>query len=362
MPRKGKRITISKGIYRDTHSGIYEVRIVVGATMYTASMPKDSTSAELKAKRAHLEAQGRTATPRAERGTLNADIPKYLNLIKHLESWKDREAHLTAWRNRVGTVYRHRISVQDVLKARVAWLADGLKPKTINHRCDTLRHLYHLLDGKKAPTPCDDVPHLPVPKTPIERISEATMLAIDAELQRREQSGVLPDAKTRARFRVLISTGRRPIEVMRATPGDVSLERRVWVVRDAKGGFSPGAYLNDDQLAAWKLFIEADAWGHFNQGLFVRRLRKAGWPEGVRLYQARHNTWIAASERGIDLHDIAIGAGHKDARLTRSTYVPVLNSRLQRLGEALEGRFGGFPVVAKSGSSRKRQSLKQKGA
>jgi len=39
----------------------------------------------------------------------------------------------------------------------------------------------------------------------------------------------------------------------------VNLEARVWVPRDAKGGYSPGVYLNDDMLAAWTLFIEARA-------------------------------------------------------------------------------------------------------
>ncbi len=44
-----------------------------------------------------------------------------------------------------------------------------------------------------------------------------------------------------------------------ARPEDVNLEARVWVPRDAKGGYSPGVYLNDDMLAAWTLFIEARA-------------------------------------------------------------------------------------------------------
>lgn len=350
MPRKGKRRTITTGIYQD--SGGYEVRVVVGGVPYGARMPKDSTLEELKRKRAQLEAQGRTETPRGERGSLTADIPRYLKLIKHLESWKDREAHLTAWRVRVGAVLRHRITKADVLTARVAWLAlkKPLAPKTINHRVDTLRNLYRTLDGKKAWTPCDDVEPLHVPKTPIERISNALLLTVDQNLQAMEAKRTGPpwDAKTRARFRVFVSTGKRPCEIMRAKPGDVNLEARVWVPRDAKGGFCPGVYLNDDQLAAWTLFIAAKAWGKYSTGAFARTLRSAGWPEGVRPYQARHTTWITASELGIDLEDIAIGAGHTDPRMTRRVYVPVLNSRLQRLGEALEGRFQGWPMVPTS--------------
>lgn len=355
MPRKGNRRTITRGVYLD--SGGYEVRVVIGGTPYGARMPKDSTLDELKKKRAQLEAQGRTETPRAERGTLAADSPRYIKLIKHLESWKDREAHLTAWIARLGPVARHRITSSDVLAARVAWLAlkKPMAPKTINHRVDTLRNLYRTLDGRRAWTPCDDIEPLHVPKTPIQRITNELLLTVDQNLQAMEakRSGPPWSAKTRARFRVFVSTGKRPCEIMRAKPADVDIKARVWVPRDAKGGFCPGVYLNDDQRAAWQLFIEADAWGRYSTGAFARTIRSAGWPEGVRPYQARHTTWITASERGIDLEDISVGAGHTDPRMTRRVYVPVLNSRLQRLGEALDGRFQGWPVVPDSAPERK---------
>jgi integrase len=366
MPRKGKRITIARGIYRDGTEGPYEVRVTVGGQPYLDRMPPDSTDEELKQTRARLELEGRTETPRATRGSLAADAPRYLRLIKHLESWKDREAHLTAWIARYGSTPRHRLTAADVLAARVGWLTQKkpMAPKTINHRVDTLRHLYRTLDGKRKPTPCDDVTPLHVPKTPIRRISNELLLRVDQNLQRMEvkRIGRPMSAKTRARFRVFVSTGKRPCEIMRARPGDVDLEARVWVPRDAKGGFCPGVYLNADQRAAWQLFVAADAWGPYSTGAFARTLRSAGWPAGVRPYQARHTTWITASERGIDLEDIAVGAGHRDPRTTRRAYVPVLNSRLQRLGEVLDGRFQGWPsaevaesVVPTVGTGRKRK-------
>lgn len=357
MPRTGRRRTITTGIYQD--SGGYEVRVVVGGTPYGARMPTDSTLEELKKTRAQLETQGRTETPRTERGTLAADAPRYIRLIQHLESWKDRQAHLAAWIARYGAVMRHRITRADVLAARVRWLTlpKPLAPKTINHRVHTLRNLYRILDGAKAWTPCDEIEPLPVPKTPIHRITNELILTVDQNLQAMEAKRTGPpwNAKTRARFRVFVSTGKRPCEIMRAQPGDVNLEARVWVPRDAKGGFCPGVYLNDDQRAAWQLFQEVQAWGPYSTGNFARTLRSAGWPLGVRPYQARHTTWMTASERGIDLEDISVGAGHTDPRMTRKVYVPVLNSRLQRLGEALEGRFQGWPVVPLPAPGRKPQ-------
>jgi hypothetical protein len=91
--------------------------------------------------------------------------------------------------------------------------------------------------------------------------------------------------------------------------------------------------------AAWELFIAANAWGPFNTHSFARRLRNAGWPEQVRVYNLRHTTWITASERGADLADIQAGAGHRHIATTRRHYVPVLSSRMQRLSELLDKRF-----------------------
>lgn len=352
MTRTGKRITITKGVYKD-RSG-YEVRVVVGGTPYSKRMPADSTLDELKRARAHLEAKGRTDTPKAERGTLKADAAKYLKLQTHLASHRIKRAHLNAWIAVLGeTVRRHRVTAADVQRARLLWLKTR-NPKTINHRVNTLRHLYRTLDGKKAETPCDDLDPLPVERTPIQRVSDATILLVDANLQRREADPAIPlwTAKTRARFRVLVTTGRRPSEVMRAKPTDVDLEQRVWVVRDGKGGWSPGLYLNDDMLAAWQLFVDAKAWGKYNTSSFGRAIREAGWPADVRPYNARHTTWIMATERGADMADVQTGAGHKSLATTRLNYTGIRQSRMQRLSEMLDGRFNQFPVVPISGTEK----------
>lgn len=342
-----------------------------GGASYSKRFPLGTDPEKLKKERRALVSKAETETPRAERGTLRADAPRYLVMVRHLESWQDRQAHLDAWLRLYGDVPRHKLTAEDVLKARVRWRTVGdegllwpsgkpkparpLTPKTVNHRVNTLRHLYRTLDGKRAPSPCDDIDPLHVEKTPIQRITNELILLVDENLQKMEAKRTGPpwNAKTRARFRVFVSTGKRPCEIMRAKTGDVDLEARVWVPRDAKGGFCPGVYLNDDMLAAWRLFIQADAWGQYSTGQFANTIRSAGWPAGVRPYQARHTTWITASERGIDLEDISVGAGHTDPRMTRRVYVPVLNSRLQKMSEVLDGRFGGWPVVPVSAPGRK---------
>jgi len=351
MPRRGKRLTLARGIYRD--GATVEVRVTQAGHTARRYLPGDTTLAEAKAARAAL---AQSLPPRPARHTLAADAPRYLALQTHLVSYKSRRAMIGHWVRRYGLRPRHRITPQDVLAARVDWLQAGHAPKTINHRVAALRHLYVTLDGARSPTPCDDLPPLPVPRTPIQRVSDETILAVDQALQSRELHGTsgrkLDGAKTRARFRVLVTTGRRPSEVMRAEASDVDLEQRVWVVRDGKGGWSPGLYLNEDMLAAWRLFVDAHAWGRYSTSAFANTIRAAGWPADVRPYQARHTTWITAVERGADMADVQVGAGHTSLATTRQ-YTGVRASRMQGLSERLDGRFGGFRVGANSGTDGK---------
>ena len=84
-----------------------------------------------------------------------------------------------------------------------------------------------MLDGRKAPTPCDDVERLRPNKRPVVRAPDETLRAVVAALELREERELLRSRDTRARFLVLATTGRRPCEVMRARPEDVNLEARV---------------------------------------------------------------------------------------------------------------------------------------
>lgn len=353
---------LSTGIYRDRY-GIRAI-VAIAAGRKEKRFGFDTPLQDIKRWRHETRAKLERIHPHRRAGavgrrTLNADVPRYLKLHRHLVSYKNRRAILKHWQALYGGTDRSRLTRQDVLSARVRWLEATHAPKTINHRVAVLRHLYVVLDGRDAYNPADEVTPLPVPRTPIQRVSDATILAVDAELARREREGTrgrrLDGAKTRARFRVLVSTGRRPSEIMRAKPTDVDLVNRVWVVRDGKGGWSPGLYLNADMLAAWTLFVEAKAWGRYSTSAFANTIRAAGWPADVRPYQARHTTWITAVERGADMADVQVGAGHRSLATTRQ-YTGVRHSRMQGLSERLEGRFGGFVAAENLGSDGNQRS------
>lgn len=344
MGRKGARRRIARcvyedgtgraGIYRDSQGRPRELRF-----------PPHTPVREI---REALETEQRKHPRRRARvrGTLDDAIAQWTRMEQHLESWKERRAELRAWAALYGPVSLARLTDHDVRRAMSVWSTQQppVSPKTIRNRLWTLKHLFHVIYGKNFETPVDHIEPPAKVRQIINPTSAETILRVYQNLHAAEARGYLRDAKTRARFMVRAASGRRPIEIMRAKPDDVDLERRIWRVRDAKGGWSEGLYLHDELKAAWELFIQADAWGDFNTGSMAKVLRSAGWPKGVRPYNLRHSVGISLSESGVDFADVAGYLGHRDVRTTRESYVPVLNSRMERAGKLLDGRLNGWSV------------------
>jgi site-specific recombinase XerD len=344
MGRKGNRKRIANCVYEDGsgRSGIYrgadgkpkEVRF----PPYT---PIREIRARLEDLKAKAKGSGRVVT---DRGTLNYAINRWNGLEQHLASWKERRAELRAWARLYGDKRLSQITADDVRLAMSLWTRQGRAPKTIRNRLWTLGHLFRVLHGPNFSTPVDDVDPPAKVRQIITPVDPTTILSVYQRLLEHERQGILRDAKSRARFMVLAATGRRPSEIMRTQPDDVDFGQRTWRVRDGKGGWSEGLFLNDDMLAAWQAFAEADAWGEYNTGSLAKVLRFAGWPAGIRPYQLRHSIGISLSESGHDLADVGGWLGHTDVRTTRSAYVPIRNSRMQRLSQSLDGRLNGWSV------------------
>jgi len=358
MPRRGSRRLIAKNVYEDASGRAIIYRDHDGRQRerrYPPQTPIAVMRADVGTALAQSSASG---IPKAATDTLAAAVDRWEPLERHLVSWKERRAELRAWVRAelngvsLGDLRLHALTPA-IVRAVLGQWATADRPvsaKTIRNRRWTLQHLFRVLYGPRVRTPVDDVPPPALERHVPTWIDPVHILAVYRTLLEQEQRGVLRDAKTRARFMVRAACGRRPAEIMRAQPGDVHLERREWRVRDAKGGWSEGLYLNDDMREAWRVFIEADAWGTFNTGSMAKVLRSAGWaPNGdawTRPYELRHNVGIAASDAGVDLADIAGLLGHRDLRTTRRTYVPIRQARMQRTSDALNGRLGGWAVPA----------------
>jgi integrase len=339
MGRKTRR-AIERGIYVDEYG--LSACVTVNGRQHEKRYPPKTPLRVIRAWRQDTEAKYRRRSPaKPSRGTLAADVKVYLKQVRHLVSAPELASVLGAWTERFGHKPRWSITPEDVRLTRNAWLEADVKPKTVNNRTAALRRLYRVLDGPRAWSPVDEVEPLAVGRTPPVFVTPETIRKTYDGLVTQEQRGLLRNPQTRARFMVLAASGVRPSELMRAKPGDVDLERRVWRTRDGKGGVRPGGmFLTDDLLAAFRLFVEADAWGAFNTGSFAKRLRSAGWPRGVRPYQLRHTVGQALSEAGVDLADVAAVLGHSRPDTTRRYYVPVLGGRMQEAMTQIGTRLG----------------------
>lgn len=303
------------------------------------------------------------------KGSIQRDAEHYLELVT-LERPATVKAEILAWAALYPKKKRYQLTREDVLSARKTWLDAGLSPKSVNHRVHRLHRVFKVLDGPDAWTPCEGIAALSVPRTPIDRTDAALVNRVLTALRASESSGRLSHARWRARLMVIASHGRRPSEIGRTVRSDVDLKHRVWVPRDGKGGFTEGLYLNDEQIAAWKLMIAADAFGPFDVSEFVDILKAHGWPtrehatkkrkDGSpaiyahpRPYNLRHTFALTLSEAGHDLADIGPMLGHKQLETTRRYYLPVLGSRMQRLSESMNKRFGWAADGTKRGTRRK---------
>jgi len=351
---RGARARIAPGIYKDAIG--YAAVVVVGSGdhrqqrehRFPPGTSLRAMTAWQTATRVLFRKRAKRAALRApSRGSLQADVDAYLPTVAHLASVETVTILLAHWTARYGTLPRHKLTPAHVETTRQAWRDAGASPKTINNRVQALARLYHALDGAKAPTPCDEVRPFTVAPVPPVAVAPETIRAVHDRLLAHEQAGRLSPV-VRARFMVYAASGRRPSEIMRAQPGDVDLTRRIWRVRDGKGGWTPGGlYLHDDLLAAWETFIAADAWGRFLPRDFADTLRRrGGWPAGLRVYHLRHSVGLALAEGGADLADISAWLGHTRPLTTRSHYVPVSSGRMRTSSDRLDQRIGWHPRLA----------------
>lgn len=320
-----------KGVRKDRYG--LRAYIKVGNIQREKRFPLDTPLREIRKWRDAERESLRKIAPKVGKDTLRADAAVYLGHMKGQlvrSGYKSRVCEVNAWLSAFGDTPRNRITRAMVLEARQAWIDAGVAPKTCNHRLRVLRHLYRYLDGTTTPTPCDDIPRLPVPAAAPKFVSAATI---------RQVLSRLTDPKHRARFMVLASTGQRPAQLKRATRQDVDLRRGVWWVRPAKGGNPIPVILTDDMRAAWKAFISADAWGEFDSSDYAKALYAAGWPKHIRPYNLKHTVAIALGESGAEWEDIKDWFGHTDVKTTR-IYTGTVLKRFKRTASRLEGRLG----------------------
>lgn len=332
------RTTIDTNIYKDTYG--YTVRWRDHGRTKGQRFPLDTPLSVLKAfrDRRQIDAQ---PPPMEKAGSFIRDAVRFLATRRGLTSFKSDRAHLRPWIHRFHRLSRWTVTPEAISAAVGEWTRKGYSAREIRHRVQILRTLYRTL-APGQPTPCDRVTLPKMPKTRPVSVSDAVIRDVALRLRKQEWQGIgrLRDAKTRARFLVLATTGQRPAQLRRTQPYDVDLERRQWIVRPAKGDNGTTVYLNDEMLLAWQVFITARAWGSYDGRSFVKTLHRNGWPKGVRPYNLRHSVGLSLSELGVDLGDIQAHMGHTSPNTTRQFYVPTIPQRMKDASAKLDGRLG----------------------
>lgn len=340
---RGSRLTVDRGIYRDGLG--YEVVARVGSRRQSKRFPAGTALSTLRSWRdAHVSELREDPVPVADTRTIAAAIAFYIKRVD-----PDDPSQLRAWLV-LGELQRQKLTAARAQMQIDRWKAAGLSRQTLRLRKIALRKLWHALDGPKAKTPVDTIV-LPKPRrTRPHWVPDDVIAQVFATLRAHRRQRLLRDSKTLARFMVLASTGQRPIQVARATPGDVDRQRRIWFVRAAKGGERIPLPLNREMYVALRLFAKVKAWGRFDRRNFTRVLRRCGWPPGIRPYNLRHATALTLRSRGADLADVQDVLGHADMSTTR-IYGHIVEDRLLEQSARLEGRFGWGRVARSRGTN-----------
>lgn len=357
MGRHGKRRKLAKNIYVD-EKGYASVVVQVRGEQEELRFDPGTPLERLEQQRDQLRADLHDKAPATTRGTLAHDAVKYLKQIAGRTGFGADRSHLRAWLDKFGSRQRARITAGDVRTALAEWRTHGRylggrgtrkrrainKPaseKTLKERYRVLRHLYKLLDGPKAKTPCDDVA-IPKPADPVPiGVKRALVQRVADRFAARARNTPLKSAERQdhARYLLLATSGQRPCQVMRAREEDFHLQNQFWIVRGAKGGPTHALHLNKEMRHAVRLFLAAGAIGRYNDKKLLALARGFGWPEHIRLRNTRHSVAIDAIVAGADLKDLQAMLGHAQIDTTNRIYAGIIRLRERKVGKHLEGRL-----------------------
>jgi integrase/recombinase XerD len=276
-------------------------------------------------------------------GTLEADIPRHLDMLKHQPRLaKDRKYQLEAWLERFGARRRHTITRDEVRQQVKAWDRDGVAASSIRHRMTALSKLYEELDGEEASNPVKGVKR---PKEPEPQPDGRPIMVIERVLDQLWYRTAMNNRgwKTLARALVLAHTGMRPSQVKRLVPNlDIhpylDSDEPFVQVSAGKGGKAYEMPLTKDGRAAFLLFLSVDAAGDFSTQAFHKSWMLACDQAHVARfnpYKLRHSFATLLRREGTDLADVQALLGHRSPKTT-ARYANVSKEKLVKAVHALE--------------------------
>lgn len=315
MSRRGKRVRLERGIFEDATG--FSVLVKRGGKQKERRFNKATTRAELRTERASLTDEAEGEIPLE--GTLAGDVPEFLKTIASAKRRADAGRLLEMWTDVFGDQPRDGITSLAIDQQLAAW---ATKPAaTRRHLRQVLGQLYRKLNGKSGLNPVADTTAIRVvyddPRgMPLALIDLILNQMPDRKDAKKGKFG--PWNKTKARLRVMKTTGLPQAMLMRLQPRDVNLKAAEMYVRPRrKGGGAPPRTLGLTPAAvdAFRAFARAKAWGTFSTSTMARAWRKAipkakaAWakktrapwpaPDDARSYDLRHSfATVAMVESG----------------------------------------------------------------
>lgn len=383
MGRKGRRLRLAKGIFRDgtglavvirAHGQSKEFRLPASTRLETAR-------AEQVRRQRQLED---TAPARPHSGTLAADVAAYLARLPEGPHQADRRVLLTPWVAALGQYTFVGLTRQQIISTLMAWERAGIKAPTRNKRLSALRVLWRTVTtDPDRPHPCERVDRAAVPKAHANRARRMDL--IQTVLSYVTDDAHRGDGLSRVKLQLtlLAWTGQpasllsqiRPEHVRwHTSPPEMYLQPR----RKGAGVDAAWVPLLPQGAAALKAWLTSGAWdGPWHKGNLSRawhtatakaqaaleaqakaarsradkaRLREdAASLTGCRVYDLRHSFLTAMGALpDVDIYAVAEYARHADIRTTqvymRGASSAKMRSGIASLGAALPVKPAGTLV------------------
>lgn len=366
MPRRGRRIRIEEGIFRDSIG--YEVIVGNGGKgnshRYTFDDPLSrqdlATMRRWRLRRKAEIAQAGNATKVAPLDTLRADVPRVLALYPKGQTRDDLEQLLDAWLHTpLASRRRSDLTREDVKGQLAAWgsaggrSGKGYAASTLNHRAWALRTLFKELDGDDGPTA--DIAKFkepdPEPRGVPFAIAEAVIAAIK---DRGGKNKPVLITTARIRLEVHLFTGIPPAQIKRILPAHINWDAPSILVMKRKKGKGVSARrlpLLPQAVEALRRFDQANLYGPYSTDAvrWVWNRAKVKVAEGVTdpavkqlilsltPYDLRHSFLSAVYEHSGD-HRAASELGlHADERTTRRYTLAAVGERARLALAAFPG-------------------------
>jgi integrase len=279
-------------------------------------------------------------TPEADDG-FSAAITTYLDRVKAMPTYAQREAHLRWWAQELGRDRPPRsITSGEIDIVLQGCLEAGLANGTVRKRRTALRSFFN----KMFPNTVNPVKGTTNPKEPKPEARDLGYRAVEQAIAAMPEhcsvkpGAVKPLSLAKLRARVIAYTGIPPGILKTIRPHDLSLvEGTVRVEARSKGeGVEARTLpLTADALDAFKAFHVANAYGPFatesvNRS-FKRGCRRAGLdPKRVHLYDLRHSFLSQVYRVTRDLATVGRLGLHAEGSVVTARYARGANQEVDR--------------------------------